>query len=242
MKIAIITIVYNDVGGIRKTIESVLGQTSPVDEYVVIDGGSTDGTVDVIKEYERQLTYFVSEPDSGIYNAMNKGWRNATDDCYILFCNSSDYLEANAVALYRASFSGLANEVDIFHGLLRFVDKKGVRYIQGRSSEYLAVSMIEHPTCAVKKSVFKKLGGFSEAYVSASDYDFITRAKISGFSFKFVESVISNFDVSGISSTSDTGARESLSIKRSNGVITGRDYFLRVTLLRIKGFVKRFVG
>jgi glycosyltransferase involved in cell wall biosynthesis len=73
MKLSIITINYNNASGLRKTIESVANQTSLEFEYIVIDGASTDGSVEIIKEYKEKITYCVSEPDNGIYNAMNKG-------------------------------------------------------------------------------------------------------------------------------------------------------------------------
>ena len=88
-KISIITINYNNCEGLRRTIESVVNQTCRDFEYIIIDGGSTDGSVDVIKRYADNIDYWVSEPDKGIYNAMNKGIRMATGD-YVQILNSGD--------------------------------------------------------------------------------------------------------------------------------------------------------
>ena len=88
-KYSIITINYNNADGLRRTIESVVSQTFDDYEYVIIDGGSTDGSVDVIKEYENKISYWVSEKDGGIYNAMNKGVK-ASNGEYLIFMNSGD--------------------------------------------------------------------------------------------------------------------------------------------------------
>ena len=94
MKISIITVNYNDKDGLEKTIKSVLNQENTVFEYLVIDGNSADGSKDVIEKYKDKIDYWVSEPDSGIYNAMNKGILAATGD-YLLFLNSGDWLYEN---------------------------------------------------------------------------------------------------------------------------------------------------
>ena len=86
-KISIISVCYNAIHGIEKTIQSVLSQSYDDIEYIIIDGGSTDGTVDIIRKYSDQITYFVSEPDGGIYDAMNKGVRAATGE-WINFLNA----------------------------------------------------------------------------------------------------------------------------------------------------------
>jgi len=88
--ISIITVVFNEADRLSDTIESVLNQDYPNIEYIVIDGGSTDSTVDIIRQYEDRIDYWVSEPDTGIYDAMNKGWRVANDQSHILFLGSGD--------------------------------------------------------------------------------------------------------------------------------------------------------
>ena len=98
MKLSIITINYNDAKGLRKTFDSIKNQTCHEFEYIVVDGGSSDGSQSVIEEYEQYISKWVSEPDNGIYNAMNKGAKMSTGD-YMLFLNSGDNL-----------FSDLASE------------------------------------------------------------------------------------------------------------------------------------
>ena len=96
MKLSIITINRNNAQGLRKTIESVISQTFTDFEYLIIDGASTDGSTDVIKQYEDKITYWISEPDKGIYNAMNKGILKAVG-AYCLFLNSGDALSKDSI-------------------------------------------------------------------------------------------------------------------------------------------------
>ena len=96
MKISIITVCFNAVGVIEKTILSVISQTYNDVEYIIIDGGSTDGTLDIVKKYENYIAYWISEPDSGIYNAMNKGVKYATG-LYCNFMNAGDCFHDNKV-------------------------------------------------------------------------------------------------------------------------------------------------
>ena len=96
MKYSIITVNYNNKEGLRKTIESVVRQTYRDFEFIVIDGGSTDGSTDILKEYDEQINYWVSEKDSGIYNAMNKGIKKSIGD-YLIFMNSGDCFYQNDV-------------------------------------------------------------------------------------------------------------------------------------------------
>ena len=89
MKYSIITINYNHIEGLKRTIDSVISQTSSNYEYIIIDGGSTDGSVNIIKEYKEHLVYWISEKDNGVYHAMNKGVAQAQGD-YCIFMNSGD--------------------------------------------------------------------------------------------------------------------------------------------------------
>src|SRR6476620_8472507 len=112
-KISIITINYNDKEGLKKTIESVISQTFKDFEFLVIDGNSSDGGKDVLEQYKAHIDYCVSEPDTGVYNAMNKGIRAATGD-FVLFLNSGDLLYKNDI-LGRVNAS-IDNEYGIYYG------------------------------------------------------------------------------------------------------------------------------
>lgn len=112
MKLSIITVNRNNTEGLRKTIESVVSQTYTDFEYIIIDGASTDGSVDIIKEYADRITYWVSEPDNGIYNAMNKGILKAKGE-YLQFLNSGDWLTNNDVLKYVFD---LRRDEDVLYG------------------------------------------------------------------------------------------------------------------------------
>lgn len=238
-KVSVVTIVYNDVKGIRKTIESVLNQSLQVDEYIIVDGGSTDGTTAVIEEYKDSLTFFVSEKDAGIYDAMNKGWKLCSHNNFILFCNSSDYLESDAITKFSTHLSSDLEQSDIYHGMLKFLKNEKLLYVQGRNSNMLSTCMIEHPAAFVRKSVFEKLLGFDLNYLSASDYDFMIRAQRANFKFSFFEQIINNFDTSGISSASNRGLLESLDIKNKYSLISKSEYQLRKLNAKLTALIKR---
>ena len=112
--ITVVTVVFNDVQHIEDTILSVVNQTYPNIEYIIIDGGSTDGTVDIIKKYEERIAYWVSEPDKGIYDAMNKGIQKATGE-WINFMNAGDeFVDANV--LDKLFFAKTVANVDVIYG------------------------------------------------------------------------------------------------------------------------------
>ena len=114
-KISIISINYNNKEGLRKTVESVVNQTYKNFEYIVIDGGSTDDSTDILDEYHEKINYIVSEPDSGIYNAMNKGIKVAKGD-YLLFLNSGDCLIDQFVI--QKVITELNDKISIYYGNL----------------------------------------------------------------------------------------------------------------------------
>ena len=124
-KISVITVVYNDVKHIRETMESFFSQTWEEKEYIVIDGGSTDGTAEVIKEYADRLAYWCSEKDAGVYDAMNKGIALATGD-YVCFLNAGDELhEDDTLQLMVHSLAGLNELPDVIYGETAIVDEEG---------------------------------------------------------------------------------------------------------------------
>jgi len=200
MKLSIITINLNNVEGLRKTIESVISQTFIDFEYILIDGGSTDGSVDIIKEYADKITYWVSEPDKGIYNAMNKGIRQATRD-YCLFLNSGDGLLHENVL---KELSAILFDEDIVYGNVILHLNKNQRDKGIAKSELnlydLTFGKINHQAAFIKRSLFDKFGFYSEEYRIASDFKFFLDTIIVGnVSTKYIDKDISFFDDNGIS-------------------------------------------
>jgi len=226
--ISIITVVYNAVNSLECTIQSVLGQSYPNIEYLIIDGGSTDGSVEIIKKYSNKLTYWVSEKDHGIYDAMNKGLKLAKGEL-IGIINSDDWYELDAVEQIVKSYKKNC-DTEVFHGLLRFVDHNGnFKSIAGHDISFINTGMIEHPTCFVKSALYQKLGYFDNRYRAAADYDFMNRAVSNKVKFSFINHIIANFSEGGITS-SETSAQEELKIKYKYGHIS-RSKFLRWLLI-----------
>lgn len=201
MKISIITVVYNNASQIRKTIDSVLNQTYSNIEYIIIDGASTDGSVEVINSYSTKLTYFISEKDSGIYQAMNKGWRRATGD-YCLFLNSGDYLfDKNVISKVVQQIN--STPVDIIFGNLYAFDEKQSwvsTFTEEISLYFFQHSFIPHPATFTKRILLEKLNGFYEHYKTISDWAFFVNSYLSGATFKQIDVTITSFYMQGSSS------------------------------------------
>lgn len=215
--VSIITVCYNSAGTIERTIQSVVGQSYKNIEYIVIDGGSTDGTVEIIRRYASCISHWVSERDSGIYDAMNKGIR-ASQGELIGIINSDDWYEPDAVARIVEASDRNA-EVDIFDGILRVYKGDAPQYLKGNYFENLENDMPPHSTCFVRKRVYDSVGLFDQTYRSAADYDFLLKGKRRGVKFLCIPFVLSNFQLGGISSTL-RGLTESVRIDRKYGYIS----------------------
>jgi glycosyltransferase involved in cell wall biosynthesis len=194
---SIITVVYNDEDNIEKTILSVLAQTYRNIEYIIIDGASTDRTLSVINKYKDRVSKIISEPDLGIYDAMNKGINIAKGD-YISLLNSGDTYERDTCQIVSNKINEL--KADIYHGMIRVFDDKQLISIQGCTIHNIKNSMINHPTCFVSKQIYSK-NTYDLRYKSASDYDFIIKNYNDGAVFCFIEKILANFYLGGISSS-----------------------------------------
>ena len=208
MKISIITSVYNNQETIAEAMASVLGQTYPAIEYIIVDGGSTDGTVDIIKAYQDRLGAFISEPDNGIYDGLNKGIKLATGDV-IGFLHSDDLYQDNTV-IEKVALAFKDNSIDSAYGDLTYVNKsdpsKVIRY--WRSGEFTLKKlrrgwMPPHPTFFVKRSVYEQQGVFDTSFKIAADYDLMLRfLGKSGISTHYIPHVLIKMRVGGESNKS----------------------------------------
>lgn len=209
IKISIITINYQNGLGLEKTINSVLSQTYNQIEYIIIDGGSTDCSMEVIDKYSDDIFYIISEKDSGIYHAMNKGWKKANGD-YCLFLNSGDYLYDNHVLETLVGF--MQNEIaDIFYGNLFAHDEKRSfisRFNETVSLYYFHHSFIPHPAAFIKRSVLYQFNGFYEQYKTISDWAFFVSCFINNVTFKHVDLTITSFYMQGVSSSSENSTKD----------------------------------
>lgn len=201
MKLSIITINYNNRDGLRKTIESVVNQTCRDFEYIIIDGGSTDGSVDIIKQYADRIDYWVSEPDKGIFNAMNKGIFKASGE-YLNFMNSGDTLYDE----YTISrFLNITSNEDVIYGNI-IDDKTNKRMLYLSSSDLTAADFfhnsIPHQASFIKKNLFEKCGFYDETLRVSSDWKFFIDAIIfHNSSIRYVNIKFARYENFGISTT-----------------------------------------
>lgn len=180
MKVSIITITYNSGKSIADAINSVISQTYPNIEYIVVDGKSKDNTVEVVRSFGDKITKFVSEPDKGIYDALNKGIAMATGDV-IGFMHSDD-LFANEHIIRHVVDKFTANDTDSLYGDLQYVYKddtnKVLRYWKSGNFSLRQLKlgwMPPHPTLYIKRWVYEKYGGFNINMGIAADYDTMLR-------------------------------------------------------------------
>lgn len=196
--ITIITVAYNAVKDIENTILSVLNQTYPNIEYIIIDGGSTDGTLDIIKKYEGKISYWVSEPDKGIYDAMNKGTLKASGE-WLNFMNAGDTFYDEKV-LEKVFKDNDWSDTDVIYGDVVYVypDKEEIR--KTTSLKRIKVGIPFCHQCVFVKTKLQQQYLFNTNYKICADYDFFYTLYKKGFSFKYKELIIAKYLAGGLSS------------------------------------------
>jgi glycosyltransferase involved in cell wall biosynthesis len=194
---SIITVSRNAEKTIRKCIESVLNQTELDFEYIVIDGASIDGTMEVVNEYLNDISQVVSEPDLGIQDAYNKGINMASGK-YIGILNADDQYMPHTLQIVKESIMSLEFAETILYGGMVFTDNR---------DEYLYVSHLElnermicHPTCFIPRSVHARFGNYDLDFRIASDYDLISRFNSHGVAFQGIDKPLVIYSRGGISS------------------------------------------
>lgn len=199
-KLSVITIVYNNVKDIERTILSVLNQNYPNIEYIIIDGGSTDGTVEVIKKYEDKIDKWVSEEDRGIYDAMNKGLKLATGD-YVLFMNSGDEIYDSTTV---EQVFGTAQHADIYYGETEMYDDSWTSLGRRRHQipdkftwkSFKYGMNISHQAIYIKKSITVP---YDAKYQLSADIDWIIKAAKKAKTIVKVEGYVAKYLVGGMS-------------------------------------------
>lgn len=223
--VSIITPCFNSSKTILKTLESVLNQTYTNIEYIIIDGESTDGTIDILREYEVLFNgrmRFISEKDNGIYDAMNKGIAMASGEL-IGMVNSDDYYELDAVMNMVKHLS--KDKYQILYGYQRCLTNGTEDRIVIYHHNKLNIQMLTHPTCFITKAVYDDYGLYNSKYKSSSDYEFMLRLfRNSEVIFRPVYKVISNFESGGMSS-SEIGVRETAKLRLNFGIISKKTYY-----------------
>lgn len=224
MKVSIITPCYNSEKTIRTTIESVLNQTYSNIEYIIVDGGSTDGTVEIIKEYIPRFCgrlRYVSERDSGIYDAMNKGIKMSHGEL-IGIINSDDFYEADTVEQVLKYYNPKKKQV--IYGYMNVLKRNIKEKVQMNSHTQLEEGMITHPTCFVSRKIYQQYGLFIDKFKIAADYELMLRLwKKEDVEFIQIPLILANFRSGGMSSTKRTRLEKRI-IQLWYGCITWREF------------------
>ena len=206
LKISLITVSFNAESTIERCIQSVIGQTFKNVEYIIIDGGSTDNTVQIINKYKKHIHIFVSEPDKGIYDAMNKGIKLAGGDI-IGILNADDFFSEEGIldAVYE---SFRRENTGIVYGDLDYINGKGSVIRKWRAGKYSPGMfnfgwMPPHPTFYCKKDLFYQLGFYSLDFGTAADYELMSRfMHKNGVSAYYLENVMVKMKIGGKSNKS----------------------------------------
>jgi glycosyltransferase involved in cell wall biosynthesis len=197
-KISIITINYNNLAGLEKTVASVVEQTYSNFEYVIIDGGSTDGGCQFLYTHKEKFSYLVSEPDTGIYNAMNKGIKTSKGE-YLLFLNSGDVL--NGVTALSDFVNNPLFSGDIIYGDYQFEKGKKV-YPDILTPLFFIKSSLPHQSTFFKKTIFDTMGMYDESYKISADRAFYIHCFLNGkFKFTHIKCFLSIYDLNGLSNS-----------------------------------------
>ena len=199
-KISIVTVCYNSEKQIENTILSVISQSYPNIEYIIEDGGSTDGTLDIIEKYRSKISAIYSEKDKGVFDAMNKAVLRSTGE-WILFMNAGDRFHDNN-AIEKLFCAEIPKNVGAIHGDTFFVKECGIQYI--KCSPFYLVKGIRpmgicHQSILVRTALAKKYL-FDMTFKYAADYNMMMRIYNDGFNFKYIPIAVSDYDLTGISS------------------------------------------
>lgn len=199
-ELSIITINYNNLEGLKRTVESVINQTWQEFEYIIIDGGSSDGSAAYIESQSDKIDYWVSEKDAGIYNAMNKGIQKATGE-YLLFLNSGDNLYDNTIL--QENQKHISNYDLIYFDIERTDGKnsKIVAYPEKLSFSYFYMGTLCHQAVLIKRALFDTVGMYDENLKLVSDWKFFILALFKfNCSYSKVNGILTTYYLDGISS------------------------------------------
>ena len=224
--ISIITPCFNSEKTIARTLESVLSQTYTNYEYIIIDGGSSDSTVRIIRDYEERFDgklRYISEKDNGIYDAMNKGIKMSTGEI-VGIVNSDDFYEPDCLENVMAAYHP-ETKYQIIYGALRIINEHGEELqIILNSHHALPEIVLMHPSSFVSRTIYQDMSMYDTKYRYSSDYDFMIKVKQSErVSFYPVYKILSNFQVGGASYTKEA-ALETNEIRYKYGCCSKKKY------------------
>ena len=234
MKISIITVCYNSVTTIERAMISVLSQNYPGLEYIIIDGGSTDGTVDLIKKYRGRIAHFVSEKDGGIYDAMDKGIAAATGDVVGILNSDDQYADDNVLSVVVAAFArGAGNDVDgasvdAVYGNIAYFKKetpsKFFRYWKAGAFSRAKMRngwMPPHPAFFVRRTWYEQHGNFRLDFGTAADYELLLRFMLADIRMKYIDHTLVYMQAGGASGKNFVTRRNAWRMVRESWVVNG---------------------
>ncbi|MEK6546889.1 MAG: glycosyltransferase family 2 protein [Bacteroidota bacterium] len=243
MKVSIITVSFNAASTLKQTIESVLAQDYPNIEYWVIDGGSTDGTKELLESYGSRIHY-ISEPDRGIYDAFNKGLARVTGEFVGVIGADDFYPTPDVIRSVVDTFD--REQVDSVYGDLQFIDPESLKVVRQwkagayKQSSWLWGWMPPHPAFFVKRSVYEQFGYYQTHYTCAGDYEWMLRALYKhGISVAYLPKLLMTMRTGGTSTASWkhrwVANREDRRAWRENGL---KPYFFTVTLKPLRKIIQ----
>ena len=237
MKISVVTPSYNQGWALERTIRSVLAQDCPHVEYIIVDGGSTDNSLDIIKKYEKHLAYWVSEPDRGQSHAINRGFERATGD---IFCwlNSDDFFAPNALIKIINGFEKNPS-VDVItagwisyysnHDNFVFARAGGLGLKPNKMLFFGSGALLGQHSTFWKKDVWIKSGGLNESYHYAMDHDLFCRFFVGGAKFKIINDYVAFFTLYDGQKSADV-SRYAEESRRAKANIIGNHFFYNSNL------------
>lgn len=241
-KVSVVTVVYNALPIVEETIKSVLAQTYSNIEYIIIDGGSTDGTVELIKQYEDQISIFISEPDKGIYDAMNKGIDQATGN-WINFMNAGDHFYSSSVVSDIFDTSADYSDYATVYGDAEYRLRSFSYIRQGYECDSNHFMPFSHQAAFARADIAKK-NKFNLRYKIAADTEFFLRLNREGYILKHVPIIVCSYDASvGISMNSEVKhAKEFIDMQIEYGASKDSIYFKKyIRNAYIRQYMRRLI-
>lgn len=241
--VSIITVCFNSATTISDTIESVINQSYSNIEYIIIDGGSTDGTIGIIKSFENHISKWISEPDEGIYDALNKGITIASGDI-IGILNSDDSYKQDTVQLVVSEFMK-QRDIDVFHGDNEIYDiNEKNSFILKPNNDYdnfLHEMIVNHPGSFITRKAYQKYGIYKCCYKLAADYELMLRMYLNKAKFHYINSVLAVMRTGGIGQRLGyLNFKESRDISIGYGypsILAYKDYYFRSCKIFIRGIL-----
>jgi glycosyltransferase involved in cell wall biosynthesis len=229
--ISVVTVVYNGGRYLEQTILSIINQTYENIEYIIVDGGSSDGTLDIIRKYDDRIDYWVSEPDKGIYDAMNKGINLARGELIGLL-NADDYYEPDAAEAIVDTYRADPCQQVLYGNTFFLQEALNLRYKSYASMKYWRGMCFSHQAMFVHRDIYRSLGPYDTGLRIAADYDFVVKAATKGICFTPVDAFLVNYRNTGLSAQNQISSmREGRRVLRKYVSFSSREHLINLGLL-----------